>query len=82
MTHRRDPTPSERTPEWLIGLLIAIVLVTVGWFLLRSAGAGDNPVLVDDGQAEAGPQPEAEFVLYDGTPAGFVDFEGPLSVDF
>ena len=82
MTHRRDPAPTERTPEWLIGLLIAIVLVTVGWFLLQAAGAGDNPVLADDGQAEAAPQPEAEFVLYDGTPAGFDDFDGPLVVNF
>ncbi len=82
MTHRRNPAPSERTPEWLIGLLIAIVLVTVGWFFLRSIGAGDDPVLVDDGQAEAAPQQEAQFVLFDGTPASFEDFDGPLIVNF
>lgn len=59
MVHRRDPAPSERTPEWLIGLLIAIVLVTVGWFFLRSVGAGDDPVVTDDGQTGA---MQTEFV--------------------
>ena len=82
MTNRRRTAPSERTPEWLIGLLIAIVLVTAGWFFLRSIGAGDDPVLGDDRQADAAPQPEAEFVLYDGTPASFDDFAGPLVVNF
>jgi thiol-disulfide isomerase/thioredoxin len=82
MTHRRTPAPSERTPEWLIGLLIAIVLVTAGWFFLRSVGAGDNPVLTEDGQAGAAAEPPAQFVLYDGTPARFDDFDGPLIVNF
>ncbi len=82
MTHRRTKAPSERTPEWLIGLLAAIVLVTVGWFFLRSLGAGDNPVLAVDAAAETVASPEAEFVLYDGTPASFDDFEGPLVVNF
>lgn len=82
MTHRRNPAPSERTPEWLIGLLIAIVLVTAGWFLLRSAGAGDNPVLGDENRSESTAEPESEFVLYDGTPASLDDFEGPLVVNF
>ncbi len=82
MTHRRESAPSERTPEWLIGLLIAIVLVTVGWFVLRSAGAGDNPVLGDENRAEAVVEPDADFVLFDGTPASFDDFEGPLVVNF
>ena len=55
MTHLRQKPPAERTPEWLIGLLIAIVLVTVGWFFLRSIGAGDDPVLGDasTGESEA-----------------------------
>ncbi len=82
MTHRKDSEPIERTPEWLIGLLIAIVLVTVGWFVLRAAGAGDNPVLGDRTQGEAATEPEAEFVLYDGSPASFDDFDGPLIVNF
>lgn len=82
MTHRRASAPSERTPEWLIGLLIAIVLVTAGWFLLRSAGAGDNPVVGDERQEEAISEPEAEFVLYDGSKASFNDFDGPLIVNF
>lgn len=84
MTHRRNPAPSERTPEWLIGLLIAVVLVTAGWLFLRSVGAGDNPVLGDDGRAEpeAASESEAEFVLYDGTPARLDDFDGPLVVNF
>lgn len=82
MTHRRNQTPSERTPEWLIGLLIAIVLVTLGWFFLRAAGAGDNPVLGEESQPEAVGERDADFVLYDGTPVVFEDFDGPLVVNF
>ena len=82
MTHRRVPDPDERTPEWLIGLLIAIVLVTAGWFFLRSVGAGDNPVLVDDGQAEAAPWFDVQFVRSDGTPASSGDRDGLPIVDY
>lgn len=82
MTHRRITPPAERTPEWLIGLMVAVVLVTVGWLFLRSVGAGDNPVLADDTAAEVEAAPDADFVLYDGTPARFDDFEGPVVVNF
>jgi hypothetical protein len=71
MTHRRRPAPDERTPEWLIGLLIAIVLVTVGWFFLRSIGAGDDPVLGDERQGDASQTHHTEFVLHEGAPAVF-----------
>jgi thiol-disulfide isomerase/thioredoxin len=62
--------------------MVAVVVVTVGWLFLRSVGAGDNPVLADDGAAEVEAAPDADFVLYDGTPASFDDFEGPLVVNF
>jgi len=32
-----------RLPEWLIGLLLAIVVVAVGLWLLGLIGAGDDP---------------------------------------
>lgn len=79
MSHRRDPAPDERTPEWLIGLLIAIVLVTVGWFFLRSIGAGDDPVLGDERQGDASQTPHTEFVLYGEAPAALA-FGVPLVV--
>ncbi len=83
MAHMRDKAPIQRTPEWLIGLLIAVVIVTVGWFFLRSIGAGDDPVLGDgDPTGEPSGSANADFLLYDGTPAGFEDFEGPIVVNF
>ena len=82
MTHLRQKPPAERTPEWLIGLLIAIVLVTVGWFFLRSIGAGDDPVLGDASTGESEAAAETGFVLYDGTPASLADFDGPVVVNF
>lgn len=82
MTHIRSKPQPERTPEWLIGLLIAIVLVTIGWFFLQSIGAGDDPVLGGESAPDAVADPEATFVLYDGTPASFQDFDGPLVVNF
>ncbi|HEY5652290.1 MAG TPA: TlpA disulfide reductase family protein [Acidimicrobiia bacterium] len=83
MAHLRDKGPSERTPEWLIGLLIAVVVVTVGWFFLRSIGAGDDPVLGDDAPpGESSESVDGDFLLYNGTPATFEDFEGPLVVNF
>lgn len=80
MTHRRVPDPDERTPEWLIGLLIAIVVVTAGWFFLRSVGAGDNPVLVDDGEAAATPRHGVELLLHGGSPASFGGPGAPLTI--
>jgi thiol-disulfide isomerase/thioredoxin len=82
MTHLGDKNPSERTPEWLIGLLIAIVVVTAGWFFLRSVGAGDDPVLGDGSESGASGDASGSFVLFDGTPASFGDFEGPIVVNF
>ena len=39
-----DPTSRRRRlPDWLIGLLIAIVLVAGVWLWLSLAGAGDDP---------------------------------------
>lgn len=82
MTHRVEKAESKPVPDWLIGLVLAVVLVTAGWFYLRSVGAGDDPVLGADTQPEPGASPEAAFVLYDGTPASFDDFDGPLVVNF
>lgn len=82
MTHRRHEPPADRTPEWLIGLLLAIVLVTAGWFFLRAIGAGDDPVLGDGSNAEAVSDSDADFVLYDGSPASLDDYDGPIVVNF
>lgn len=38
MSRHREPLP-----EWLIGLLIAVVVVMVAWLWLSLAGAGDDP---------------------------------------
>ena len=34
-------------PEWLIGLLIAIVVVALGALVLSSLGAGDTPTFTE-----------------------------------
>ena len=65
-----------------MGFLIAVIIVTVGWLYLGWIGAGDDPVLGSDTSGEAGSAPASSFVLYDGTPARFSDFEGPLVVNF
>ncbi len=42
MRHIREDA---RMPEWLIGLVIALVLTIVGYIVLRAVGAGDDPTL-------------------------------------
>lgn len=37
------PRRRRRIPDWLVGLLIAVVLVPVMLWLLREIGAGDDP---------------------------------------
>lgn len=38
-----DPRRRRRVPDWLVGLLIAVVLVPVMLWVLRTVGAGDDP---------------------------------------
>lgn len=78
----RDPDTSlaSRVPDWLVGLVLAILVVTAGFAYLRSIGAGDDPAFEADSS-----EPESaatSFVLWDGTEATFDDFEGPLVVNF
>jgi thiol-disulfide isomerase/thioredoxin len=78
-----DKQPMTKTPDWLVGFLIAVVVVTAGWLYLQSIGAGDDPVLgsetsSDDSGADSG----SSFALFDGTPASFSDFSGPIVVNF
>ncbi len=51
MSHRdrRDGRPARRLPEWLIGLLLAIVLVVAGALILTALGAGDDPTFDPEG---------------------------------
>lgn len=42
-----------RLPEWLIGLILAVVLVVAGFFLLDALGAGDDPGFEESGAAPA-----------------------------
>lgn len=48
MSQRRQDQIATQVPEWLLGLLIAIVIVTIGWFFLDSIDVGDDPVIGDD----------------------------------
>jgi len=32
-----------KRPEWLIGLIIAVVITLIGFIVLRAIGAGDDP---------------------------------------
>ncbi|MEX2423877.1 MAG: hypothetical protein WD990_07860 [Acidimicrobiia bacterium] len=49
MSHRPTPPPEPRrpTPDWLIGLAIAIVVVILGAVVLSAIGAGDDPTFSD-----------------------------------
>lgn len=72
-----------KTPDWLVGFLIALVVVTAGWLFLQSIGAGDDPVV--GGEASSGapvPSPSVGFALFDGTQATLSDFDGPLVLNF
>lgn len=43
-----DPTrdsEKRQLPAWLLGLVIAVVLFIVGFFVFGALGFGDNPVL-------------------------------------
>ena len=74
-------TPASRIPDWLIGLGIAIVVVAVGFFVLRAFGAGDDPAI----ETEAPPESETSgisFALWDGSESSFGEFEGPIVVNF
>lgn len=42
MAHR-DENGRKQLPEWLLGLLIAIVVVFVAWVWLSLVGTGDDP---------------------------------------
>ena len=57
MTHRKSPS-REPLPEWLIGLLVAIVIVTLTWIWLSVSGAGDDPSF-------EGTEPSAVGVIVD-----------------
>lgn len=46
-----DPRPRRRVPDWLIGLLIAVVLVPLVLWVLRSVGAGDDPTFEPAGSS-------------------------------
>lgn len=55
-----------RIPDWLIGLILAILLVVVGFLLFDRLGVGDDPAFEDTGAAAAvawvtgwAPSPEA-----------------------
>jgi hypothetical protein len=39
----RNERRRRRVPDWLVGLILAIVLFVAGFLLLRAMGAGDDP---------------------------------------
>ncbi len=78
-----DEQPITKTPDWLVGFLIALVVVTAGWFYLQSIGAGDDPVLGSGTSSGASSAvPSSSFALFDGSPANLSDFEGPIVLNF
>ena len=74
--------PITKTPDWLVGFLIALVVVTAGWFYLQAIGTGDDPVLGSDTSGASVPVPSSSFVLFDGSPADLSDFDGPIVLNF
>ena len=46
--HRESKSNERRIPDWLIGLVIAIVVVVGVAIYLRSIGAGDDPAFEAD----------------------------------
>ncbi len=71
-------------PEWLIGLLLAIVVTLLGFWLLGLAGAGDDPRFADPGASDdAAATAGVSFVMFDGAISSFEDFKGkPLVLNF
>ncbi len=73
-------------PDWLIGLVIAIVVVVSVAVYLRSIGAGDDPAFeVDTTESRAGDESGSagiSFALWDGSEAVLADFDGPLVLNF
>ena len=72
-------------PEWLIGLLIAIVITAVGFWLLDLAGAGDDPRFEGAG-ANGAPVADTDdlpFELFNGATSSFEEYRGtPMVVNF
>lgn len=68
----RDPDRSfaSRIPDWLIGLVLAILVVAAGFAYLRSIGAGDDPAFESESSEPESARPG--FVLWDGTGATFI----------
>lgn len=73
-----------RLPEWLIGLLVAVVVTAVGFWLLGLAGAGDDPRFAEPGASDAAAETAGvSFVMFDGSTSSFDAFKGkPLVLNF
>lgn len=87
----KEQSVKRRAPEWLIGLLVAVVVIGAGLVVARGLGIlGDEPRFVEsDEQApsDQGSEPAdtdgLTFALWDGTPSSFEEFRGkPLVVNF
>ncbi len=82
---RRRGRRTKPKPEWLIGLLIAIVVTAIGLWLLDFAGAGDDPRFEGEGASSAALADTAglEFQLFNGTDSSFEELRGtPVVVNF
>ena len=70
-------------PEWAIGLVLAIIVTAIGFWLLGLAGAGDDPRFVENDDGAVGETDGVTFVLFDGTQRSFEDFRGtPIVLNF
>lgn len=47
MKNGKHASGSRKLPPWLLGLLIAAVLFTIGLIVFQALGFGDDPVLDD-----------------------------------
>jgi hypothetical protein len=72
MTSRRSTR--RRLPEWLIGLLLAVILTVAVLWVLERLGAGDDPSFEGRDTDQEGSLPGMSLVLFDGADPAF----GPI----
>ncbi|GEM_PF-999427 len=78
------PATKRQLPEWLIGLGIAVVVVTVLLVVFEALGGGDDPRFEIDETATTDPVPvDVAFTLFDGTETTLGAFRGkPVVIGF
>lgn len=72
MTSRRSTR--RRLPEWLIGLLLAVIVTVAVLWVLERLGAGDDPNFEGQDTGQEGAWSDVSLVLFDGADPVF----GPI----